>query len=120
MKWFKRISNWWHNKFVIQNGPVINYIKTGPLRSVADILKNPPRFNPPPVSFDELNKTSPEVQSVATKLVGSKICKEINHPNLQAGWGCCHCPTFNGDQRLACKACKHLRCDKSKLDKTLN
>jgi hypothetical protein len=50
-------------------------------------------------------------------------CKEINHPNLQSGWGCCKCPTFNGEQRAECKICEHPRCDKEnpvKEDKSVN
>lgn len=43
----------------------------------------------------------------------SKRCSEINHPNLQPGWGCCNCRTYNGDQRTECKVCKHKRCDKN-------
>lgn len=42
-----------------------------------------------------------------------KRCNAINHPNLQPGWGCCNCRTYNGDQRSECKVCKHKRCDKN-------
>lgn len=38
-------------------------------------------------------------------------CKAVDHPNLQPGWGCCHCRTFNGNQRTECKVCQHSRCD---------
>lgn len=39
------------------------------------------------------------------------VCKAIeNIPNLQNGWGCHLCHSFNGDQRPACKSCGHVRC----------
>ena len=38
-------------------------------------------------------------------------CIKIQHPNIQNGWGCCECRTYNGDQRSACKQCRHIRCD---------
>ena len=44
-------------------------------------------------------------------------CVVIDHPNLQPGWGCCQCKTYNGDQRVECKMCKHPRCDKVEDDK---
>jgi len=37
-------------------------------------------------------------------------CKKISHPNLMPGWGCCQCKTYNGEQRLACKQCRHPYC----------
>lgn len=37
-------------------------------------------------------------------------CKKISHPNLQPGWGCCSCKTFNGEQRIECKVCAHPCC----------
>lgn len=40
-------------------------------------------------------------------------CDKIIHPNIQPGWGCCKCRTYNGDQRPACKQCTHPRCDES-------
>lgn len=41
-----------------------------------------------------------------------KRCKDIKHPNLAPGWGCCNCRTYNGEQFEDCKHCGHLRCDK--------
>ncbi len=38
-------------------------------------------------------------------------CIVIDHPNLQKGYGCCKCRTFNGNQRTNCKQCGHTRCD---------
>lgn len=29
---------------------------------------------------------------------------------LEAGWGCCQCATYNGLARDACRHCKHARC----------
>jgi hypothetical protein len=46
----------------------------------------------------------------------NKKCVKINHPNLQPGFGCCQCRTFNGDQRVECKNCKHPRCDSDNKD----
>jgi hypothetical protein len=40
-----------------------------------------------------------------------RCIKPPSHPNLQSGWGCCNCRTFNGDQRQECKTCQHKRCD---------
>lgn len=42
-----------------------------------------------------------------------KKCKAIEHQNIQSGWGCCMCRTFNGNQRTECKTegCAHKRCD---------
>lgn len=37
-------------------------------------------------------------------------CIDIDHPNLQPGWGCCQCNTYNGFQRMECKNCDHVRC----------
>ena len=48
---------------------------------------------------DLKNKTTPK-------------CKEIKHPNLAPGWGCCNCRTYNGEQFEDCKHCGHKRCDK--------
>jgi hypothetical protein len=40
-----------------------------------------------------------------------KRCTTLpTHPNLQSGWACCNCRTFNGDQRTECKHCDHKRC----------
>lgn len=38
------------------------------------------------------------------------MCKYVDGPNLQPGWGCGFCHTYNGLQRQHCKACDHLRC----------
>ncbi len=47
-------------------------------------------------------------------------CKAIeNIPNLQDGWGCCNCRTYNGNQRTECKSCNHSRCDKPATKKIL-
>lgn len=40
-----------------------------------------------------------------------KKCRPINHPSLMPSWGCCMCPTLNGNQRQECKSCGHKRCD---------
>jgi hypothetical protein len=44
--------------------------------------------------------------------VSNKRCIEVKHYNLQPGWGCCVCKTYNGEQRLVCKVCRHYRCDR--------
>lgn len=31
--------------------------------------------------------------------------------NVEAGWGCHSCATFNGSQRTVCRYCGHTRCD---------
>src|ERR1041385_4442466 len=36
------------------------------------------------------------------------MCGFIKAPNVAMGWGCCHCNTYNGIQRMECKACKVL------------
>jgi len=41
----------------------------------------------------------------------NQFCTPIDHPNLQPGWGCCVCRTYNGNQRIECKNCAHKRCD---------
>ena len=43
----------------------------------------------------------------------TKRCTDLKHPNIQPGWGCCNCRTYNGEQREACKVCQHKRCDKN-------
>jgi hypothetical protein len=42
-----------------------------------------------------------------------KRCSKIEHRNIQPGWGCCNCRTYNGEQREACKVCQHKRCDQN-------
>lgn len=33
------------------------------------------------------------------------------NPNLDEGWLCCGCRTYNGVHRVACRCCTHERCD---------
>jgi hypothetical protein len=47
-------------------------------------------------------------------------CVDISHPNLQPGWGCCGCNTYNGNQRDRCKYCNHERCNLPKAKEELN
>ena len=42
------------------------------------------------------------------------MCMLIEHPNLMAGWGCCHCHVYNGLHRDKCKACGKGHCDLKK------
>lgn len=42
--------------------------------------------------------------------MSDKKCTDINIENLQPGWGCCQCNTYNGFHRLECKQCSHERC----------
>lgn len=37
-------------------------------------------------------------------------CQKIDHPAIAPGWGCCKCRTYNGVQRVQCKACRHVAC----------
>lgn len=70
---FRKIHVWYHSKINHKEhkakGPVIKYIKLGPMRDVVDILKNPPKFNPPPVLFDELQKATAEVQDACQEMI---------------------------------------------------
>jgi len=39
-------------------------------------------------------------------------CEAIEGAHVTPGWGCCACDTYNGQVRLLCKGCRHLRCDR--------
>jgi hypothetical protein len=45
------------------------------------------------------------------------LIEESEH--LQAGWGCCHCRTYNGLWRDKCKQCNALHCKLKNAKETL-
>jgi hypothetical protein len=38
------------------------------------------------------------------------VCECIDAPSVMAGFGCCRCRTYNGLQRVECRACGAVRC----------
>ena len=68
----------------------------------------PPQQRPFPGTgmAEEILRGSPGAQR------GPKRCMPVEANRYQEeGWRCCECSTYNGEQRSACRQCKHECCD---------
>jgi hypothetical protein len=48
--------------------------------------------------------------------VTARHCEPIEGSNVVSGWICCGCRTYNGNQRILCKACSHARCNSVRMN----
>ena len=90
-----------------RRGPPMGRVYTGPPPGYGPMGPGPmPYGSPGPVQQDPSN-----VHPIREPASVERCFPIEATRNIEAGWGCHGCATFNGSQRTVCRYCGHQRCD---------